>query len=63
MNVAKHTLVCLASAALLTVGLLVLLSAASPTASADPGDLFASPTGSGNACSQASPCDLQMALS
>ena len=45
----------------LTLVLWGLLSSA-PIAHADPGDLFASPSGAGTACSQAPPCPLQTAL-
>jgi len=47
---------------LLLLGLFWLLNSSSVTVCADPGAQFASPTGSGSACSQASPCALQTAL-
>jgi hypothetical protein len=65
VNIAKRTFVSVISAALLAVGLLVLLSLASPTPTvgADPGDLFVTVTGSSKLCLQSSPCSLQRALS
>jgi len=48
---------------LLAVGLFCLLAVSPRVAWADPGVLFASPTGSGSACSQDAPCQLQTALS
>jgi hypothetical protein len=46
---------------LLLVGLFLLLNGAAHMARADSGDLFVTTGGSGD-CSQANPCDLQMAL-
>jgi len=51
----------LAIGGLLLVGLFLLMGDAFPTARAAPGDLFATPNGTGD-CSQATPCDLQTAL-
>jgi len=58
----KHTVFSLAAGGLLLAGLLLLLGGAAQVAHADPNDLFAAPEGSGNDCSQASPCALQTAL-
>jgi fibronectin-binding autotransporter adhesin len=46
----------------LTLALLWLFDETPPVAHADPGDLFASPTGSGIDCSKTQPCTLQTAL-
>ena len=63
MDWRKRASVCMFCAVALISGLLVLLSVASPSANADPGDLFVTVAGSGMACTQASPCGLQTALS
>jgi len=44
------------------MGLLLWLGVAPEPARADPGVLFVKPDGSGTACTQSSPCDLQTAL-
>lgn len=64
MNLGKyeHIVCSLAAGGLLLVGLFLLLNEAPQIARANPGDLFASSTGSGD-CSQPSPCHLQTALS
>lgn len=51
-----------ASSGLLLLGLLLLSSARSPVAFADPVDLFVTPSGSGTTCLQAAPCALQTAI-
>ncbi len=48
--------------ALLAVGLFMLIGSTARTAGADAGTLFVTPLGSGTACTQAQPCDLQTAL-
>jgi len=58
----KHLFLSLAAGGLLLIGLFLLLNGTPQIARAAPGDLFATPTGSGSACTQASPCDLQTAL-
>ena len=64
MNLSKYarTVFCLATSSLLLVGLFLLLNGTSQVARADPGYLFVSSSGSGNACTQAYPCALQTAL-
>ena len=64
MNLAKHThcIFNMLSERLLLVGLFLLLNGVLQTAYAAPVDLFVSITGSGVACSQATPCALQTAL-
>jgi len=63
MNLSKYKRIVfsLTAGGLLLVGLFLLLNGAPQIARADPGDLFVSPTGSGD-CSQGNPCDLQTAL-
>ncbi len=58
----KHIVSSLVAGGLLLVGLFLLLNGAPQIVRADPGELFVTPTGSGD-CSQANPCDLQTALS
>jgi parallel beta-helix repeat protein len=52
-----------ATSSLLLIGLLLLLNETSQAARAGSGVLYASPSGSGSACSRALPCDLQTVLS
>ena len=61
LNKYKHVVSSLVAGGLLLVGLFLLLNGAPQIARADRGDLFVSPTGSGD-CSQGNPCDLQTAL-
>ncbi|HEY80936.1 MAG TPA: hypothetical protein G4O05_07655, partial [Caldilineae bacterium] len=63
INKYKHIVSSLAVGGLLLIGLFLLLNGTSQIVHADTGDLFVVPTGSGTACSQASPCSLQTALS
>jgi hypothetical protein len=58
----KHIVFSVAIGSLLLVGLFLFLNGAPQIARADPGNLFVTPGGSGTACTQASPCDLQTAL-
>ncbi len=64
MTIGKYARVisCLVSGGILVSGLFLFFSATAQTARADPGDLFVQPGASG-ACTQSSPCNLQMALS
>ena len=57
----EHIVHSLVAGGLLLVGLFLLLSGVPQIARADAGDLFVSPSGSGD-CSQGNPCDLQTAL-
>ena len=59
----KRIVFCVATGSLLLGGLLLFLNGTSQVARAYPGSLFASPSGSGTACSQSAPCDLQTAIS
>lgn len=61
LNKYKHIVFSLATGILLLVGLFLLLNGTPQIARAASGDLFATPTGSGD-CSQTNPCDLQTAL-
>jgi len=63
MNPNRYLRIVLSAVAggLLLLGLLLWLADAPATVSADPGTLFASPSGSGD-CSQFNPCTLQTAL-
>ncbi|MGD9093284.1 MAG: right-handed parallel beta-helix repeat-containing protein [Anaerolineales bacterium] len=51
-----------ATSGLLLVGLFLFLDATTKVANAYPGELFTTPTGGGTMCTQAQPCDLQIAL-
>lgn len=64
MNLNKYARIvsCIAAGGLLLIGLFLLSSETPWTARAAPGDLFVTPSGGGD-CSQASPCNLEMALS
>ena len=62
LNKYKPIVFGLATSGLLSLGMFLLLMGAPQIARAAPGDLFVTPTGSGD-CSQASPCALQTALS
>ena len=64
MNLTKHThcIFNMLSGRLLLAGLFLLLNGVLQTAYAAPVDLFVSITGSGVACTQATPCALQTAL-
>jgi hypothetical protein len=63
MNLSKyrHILFSLTASGLLLAGLFLLLNEAPRIARADPGNLFVTTVGSGTACTQASPCDLETA--
>lgn len=58
----KHLIVSLAAGGLLLIALFLFLKNSLPIARAAPAYLFVSPAGSGNECTQASPCALQTAL-
>lgn len=58
----KHLVFSLAAGGLFLVTLFLLLKNPARPAHAAPGELFASPAGSGTACTQAAPCALQTAL-
>ena len=59
----RYRIVCsLALASVLVVSLLVGMCLLSTIARADPGNLFVTVLGSGSACTQAAPCNLQVAL-
>ena len=62
LNKYKHIVFSLATGGLLLLGLFLLLNGTPQIVRADPGDLFVAAGGSGD-CSQATPCDLQTALS
>ena len=57
----KHIVFSIATSGLLSIGLFLLLNGTPQIACADPGDLFVTPSGSGD-CSQIAPCDLQTAI-
>jgi len=58
---ARVVLVTVLTVGFLVVGLVMMLNAATIVASADAGDLFVMPDGTGD-CSQANPCDLHTVL-
>lgn len=62
LSTRDRILVSLATVGVLAAGLFLLLTGTAPKAVADADALFVTPGGSGN-CSQASPCDIQTALS
>lgn len=64
MNLKKsnHLIVSLAAGGALLAALLLFIQISLPIARAAPAHLFVSPTGSGDACTQAAPCALQTAL-
>ncbi len=65
MKIGKYRRVAfsMATGSLLLIGFLLLLGAEPRPARASPGVLFIAPSGSGTACTQASPCALSAALS
>ena len=65
MNLSKYKRIVFSvtTGSLLLVALFLFLNGTSQAARADASDLFVSSTGSGSACTQAAPCDLQTALS